>query len=597
MALGSGPCPLHRGPRHCPFRARADDRRHRWEGRRYGKRADAGRNPGGAIARTHGRPAYDQRRRRKLPLPAATSRHVRRFRQARRVQRRGAGRLTRRPRRDRPGAHDAQFSPVARGRRLGRGAAHRHGEHEDRDVADGRAQFPRLPLGRNYASVDVDGRRDEPGRPRVHGLRRDGLENQYLIDGVNTTGVRFGNQGKALNAEFIQEVEVRTGGYEAEFGQVFGGNINVITKIGRERVPRGRLRVLRQRGAGLVERARRRRGGGRNRTVPSLPRRLDAGVDLGGYFVKDRLWFFGAFDRVQTDQDYDRVESLTYPASGPPTSNYKSGTDRTRTNLFSGKLTFLAGPSQTIALSVFGDPGTYEGRRNGTYSPQVISATGPDSAILTNRGAGGTDVSAKWDGVFGTHFTVQLQYGYHEEKNRNTSDYPDTLSILQIPRRTLPVSYRGPRPCASTTRRTAATSSRAQGRPFSGTTRSRRVLFYEKLNSTRSTRFGGRGDAFYQFLDDTGRVRVRRSRVLRRHPAELHDAAGRLDREISGSSIRRRASPGEGAHLRTHEPADEQPRGLRAGLVAASGGTSRSTPDCGTRSSVSTTRPATRQSR
>ena len=49
---------------------------------------------------------------------------------------------------------------------------------------------------------------------------------------MNTTGVRFGNQGKALNAEFIQEVEVRTGGYEAEFGQVFGGNINVITKSG-----------------------------------------------------------------------------------------------------------------------------------------------------------------------------------------------------------------------------------------------------------------------------------------------------------------------------------------------------------------------------
>ena len=45
-----------------------------------------------------------------------------------------------------------------------------------------------------------------------------GLENSYMVDGANTTGVEFGSQGKTLNFEFIQEVEFKAGGYEAEYG-------------------------------------------------------------------------------------------------------------------------------------------------------------------------------------------------------------------------------------------------------------------------------------------------------------------------------------------------------------------------------------------
>ena len=59
-----------------------------------------------------------------------------------------------------------------------------------------------------------------------------GLENAYLVDGVNTTGVEFGSQGKVLNFEFVQEVEFKSGGYEAEYGHAVGGILNVVTKSG-----------------------------------------------------------------------------------------------------------------------------------------------------------------------------------------------------------------------------------------------------------------------------------------------------------------------------------------------------------------------------
>ena len=97
----------------------------------------------------------------------------------------------------------------------------------------------RLPVSRNYADivrsnpgVSTD-RGDTQGRSlalTIYGATS--AENQWIIDGVNTTNVFKGVQGKAINNEFVQEVEVKTGGYGAEYGRALGGVINVVTKSG-----------------------------------------------------------------------------------------------------------------------------------------------------------------------------------------------------------------------------------------------------------------------------------------------------------------------------------------------------------------------------
>ena len=97
----------------------------------------------------------------------------------------------------------------------------------------------RLPVSRNYADIV----RSNPGVSTDRGVTQGrslsltvygatSAENQWIIDGVNTTNVFRGVQGKAINNEFVEEVEVKTGGYEAEYGRAFGGVINVITKSG-----------------------------------------------------------------------------------------------------------------------------------------------------------------------------------------------------------------------------------------------------------------------------------------------------------------------------------------------------------------------------
>jgi hypothetical protein len=77
-------------------------------------------------------------------------------------------------------------------------------------------------------TVAPSGLKDASGRdrdPSVGGAS--GPENNYILDGVNTTDPAFGGSGANLPFEFIQEVEIKTGSYGAEYGRATGGIFNV----------------------------------------------------------------------------------------------------------------------------------------------------------------------------------------------------------------------------------------------------------------------------------------------------------------------------------------------------------------------------------
>src|SRR5918999_6541996 len=103
-----------------------------------------------------------------------------------------------------------------------------------------------IPIGRRFSDtlfiapgVSSGGGTGE-ANPSISGAS--GLENQYVVDGVNVTNtgygalgsysIVFGSLGNATPFDFIKEVQVKTGGYQAEFGQAMGGVVNVITKSG-----------------------------------------------------------------------------------------------------------------------------------------------------------------------------------------------------------------------------------------------------------------------------------------------------------------------------------------------------------------------------
>jgi len=95
-------------------------------------------------------------------------------------------------------------------------------------------EIDRIPKGRSFQDMantapGVNSGRIEGGI-QVNGAT--GAENNFTIDGLSVTGVINGDQRQNAVYEFLQEVQVKTSGIEAEHGGVLGGVISAVTKSG-----------------------------------------------------------------------------------------------------------------------------------------------------------------------------------------------------------------------------------------------------------------------------------------------------------------------------------------------------------------------------
>ena len=90
------------------------------------------------------------------------------------------------------------------------------------------------PKGRDFSTIVTQA----PGanfEAKSNGISIDGAtagENRFIIDGIETTNPQTGMQGKRMALDFVQEVQVKSSGYAAEFGGSTGGVINVIARSG-----------------------------------------------------------------------------------------------------------------------------------------------------------------------------------------------------------------------------------------------------------------------------------------------------------------------------------------------------------------------------
>jgi hypothetical protein len=98
-----------------------------------------------------------------------------------------------------------------------------------------------IPKGRSFQSVIpfAPGARQEPLQSlrnnRLNGFQIDGAsngENVYASEGLNITAVVGGGVGVAVPMEFVQDVQVKSSSFEAEYGGALGGVINVIQQRG-----------------------------------------------------------------------------------------------------------------------------------------------------------------------------------------------------------------------------------------------------------------------------------------------------------------------------------------------------------------------------
>lgn len=258
-----------------------------------------------------------------------------------------------------------------------------------------------IPIGRQlsdvpYLAPGVSGSGGAgEANPSISGAS--GLENQYVVDGVNiadprfgglgTYSSRYGSLGTGVTYEFIETVQVRTGGAEAEFAQATGGAVNVITRSGSNEFHGSGFAYASPAGLESSRRTIDLPTGNANITSEASG---DIGFSLGGAIVRDKAFFFAAFDYVS------HTTTMVAPEGYPLASLGEVDQDR-RSTSYAGKITYNASANHRLDLSVFGDPG------EGLEGPQSGEALlYPNTAAFSSLNIGGNYQSLRYHGVL-TH--------------------------------------------------------------------------------------------------------------------------------------------------------------------------------------------------
>ncbi|MBC7551347.1 MAG: TonB-dependent receptor [Cellulomonas sp.] len=320
-----------------------------------------------------------------------------------------------------------------------------------------------ITIDKNYIkNIPLPGRTFEAALGAAAGSQNDGvgvsfsgsssLENQYYVDGVNTTGLTFGTVGSPVINDFVEEIEVITGGYNAEFGRATGGVVNVVTKSGSNEI-KGSIFGTYQPGqlTHAVER------------TPSNAASIDAkadngyradfGFEIGGPIVKDKLWFFVGFvpqfSRIDITRTTKRrtdchIVNPDGSVSGCDpmanrngvydvdpqtgffiTENIDSEIRTAKTNAYNaiGKINYALNPENQGQLSFQALPATVESPA--IYGPATSGTKGKQ---LT------TDVSGKWTSKFNDNKTeIEAIAGWHRDYVKTDPFDPTSVNTpLQV---------------------------------------------------------------------------------------------------------------------------------------------------------------------
>lgn len=281
-------------------------------------------------------------------------------------------------------------------------------------------------------TVTRSGLRDATGRdrdPSVGGSS--GPENNYILDGVNTTDPAFGGSGANLPFEFVQEVEIKTGAYGAEYGKSTGGIFNVITKSGGNEFHGDLFGYLTTKG--LV------------RSVKNFPftgssangySETDVGGDIGGPIIKDKLWFFGAFN-PQRRSNYYLTQTFHLPAS-----------NKVSIPFYAGKITWALNSKNTLTGSTFGDFTKVKGFL-ATGALTNVNGFGSDiNAFQGTQETGGHNYAVRLNSTIRNNFIAEFSGGLHFQRSNiipvatTTALVSDTFAVL-LGGAVLPVTQTG----------------------------------------------------------------------------------------------------------------------------------------------------------
>jgi len=144
------------------------------------------------------------------------------------------------------------------------------------------------------------------------------MGNSFLTDGNDTTESFYNENagrtriGSQISQDAVQEFQVLSNGFSAEFGRAMGGVVNTVTKSGQNDTHGTGYWFFRNR---TLEATDRYAGG------VLLPEwRHTAGGSIGGAIKKDKLFYFANFDF--TDRNFPALNRIVNNSLSDPTGNF-----------------------------------------------------------------------------------------------------------------------------------------------------------------------------------------------------------------------------------------------------------------------------------
>jgi hypothetical protein len=267
-----------------------------------------------------------------------------------------------------------------------------------------------LPVGRDFTSaaflaagaVEGGGISNDylAGNPSIMGSSV--LENRYVVDQLDTTDPAYGMLGSRISTSFIEEIQVKTAGYEAEHGGALGGVINMLTKSGGNQFHGDVFGYFTDSSLWEEPLVPSTRGEARTTDLE-----WDVGFTLGGRLIRDRLWFFVGYNPNVQDQ---RVQNDLYTVDGGfyRTNDFVRSYNR---DYLMAKLSWQVAENHSLTGIVVGDPTDVEndyGTSNYADSPYL-----PETNVFYQTRRGGINAGLSWNAIFSDELFFEATLGRH----------------------------------------------------------------------------------------------------------------------------------------------------------------------------------------
>jgi outer membrane receptor protein involved in Fe transport len=278
-------------------------------------------------------------------------------------------------------------------------------------------QFSNFPTQRTVQSlytiaptVTRSGLRDSSGRERDPSVAgSSGPENNYILDGVTVTDPAFGGSGANLPFEFVQEIEIKTGAYGADHGRSTGGIFNVVTKSGTNEFHGDAFAYfvaesfVRETKSSAIP---------RTGSAPNGYSEIDAGFDIGGPIVKDKLFFFGAFN-PQRRKNFFLTQTFLNEVENKVTTPF-----------YAGKITWNPSQNHQFTFSTFGDYTKQEGHLFG------LSGFGANERSFRGETqTGGSNYAFRLNSTFTPNFIGEFNAGLHFQRANTIPELDETFVL------------------------------------------------------------------------------------------------------------------------------------------------------------------------